>query len=151
MPLKMWTIRLLVALLTFIAGITVNRLSIPQQRTTPVEIRNPYDETAVMFEGVVLKIGPSVPPSGGMAFYRLAKYRVDRITYGHYEAREIVVDHLSLTTHELDELREGMRVCVAVERNAKIFSRFNVEGIREENETVDAFYGGLLVEPRSCD
>lgn len=115
------------------------------------------DETGgLAFEGTVLRIGPHMPMSGGCAFYRLAKYRVDRVCSGRYFEPEIVVDNLVLTGKELDELSEGDRVWVTVTKSKEIFSRMNIEGIREESDKVDIFYEGgtvsktpLLWWPRS--
>lgn len=150
MRLKALTIRILVAVLAFTAGLTVNRLSTSPQRTIRVLAINPEDDKILIFEGVVLKIGPPVPGSGTFAFYRLAKYRVDRVTYGHYKAREIVVDHLSVTTHELDGLDEGSRVCVIVERTNPMSIGHYAKGIREREELVDTFYVGRVVHSGSC-
>ena len=146
---KALTIRILAALVTFIIGVAVNHLSI-QQRPNPIQTINPGDEKTLVFEGVVLKVGPQVPGSGVFTFYRLAKYRVDRVSYGHYEEPEIVVNHLSLTTHELDGLEEGSRVCVMVERSKDILSRHDVNGIREENEQADMFYLAQAFHSGAC-
>ena len=101
----------------------------------------------LIFEGTVLKIAPPVPASGFAAFYRLAKYRVERVCRGRYAKSEIVVDHLSLTTNELNAIKVGDRVCVSVEPSKKIFARFNVKGIREESERIKIFYIGSDVPP----
>ena len=123
-------------------GVAVSRSRIYPHREAPVLAVNSEDEKTLIFEGTVLSIGPPVPASGMSAWYRLAKYRIERVSYGHYANREIVVDHLSLTTHELDGLKAGDRVCVVVERSKETFMRTNVSGIREEAEKVDTFYVG---------
>jgi hypothetical protein len=140
------SIKILIALITFVLGVGLSRLMI-RQHVTPVSTVNTEDEKSLIFEGTVLKIGPPVPASGQFAFYRLAKYRVEKVHYGHYEGNEIVVDHLSLTTHELDGLKEGDRVCVHASRLKEIFMRTYVSGIREESEKVDTFYIGGEVNP----
>lgn len=142
MSIKRLTIRILIALLTFLIGVAVSQFRIIRQREASVTTVNSGDEKTLILEGIVLKIGPPVPASGLFAFYRLAKYRVERVSYGHYKGPEIVVDHLSLTTHELDGINEGDRVCVVVERSKEILMRTNVSGLREENEKVDIFYIG---------
>jgi len=114
---------------------------VPNSEIPVIAIIN-EDENTIVFDGTVLSIGPAVPASGLFAWYRLAKYRVERVYYGHYSNAEIVVDHLSLTTHELDGIRIGDRVCIAVARSNEIFMRTNVRGIREEAEQVDLFYVG---------
>ncbi len=101
----------------------------------------------LVFEGIVLKIAPSVPASGYFAFYRLAKYRIERVCRGRYTKTEIVVDHLSLSTKELDAIKVGDRVCLSVEPSQKIFTRTNVEGIREKSEKIKIFYIGSEVSP----
>jgi hypothetical protein len=110
-------------------------------------------ERILVFEGTVLRIGQTVPASGFMAFYRLAKYRVEKACLGKYTKSEIVVDHLSLTTRELDGIKVGDRVWVTVEPSKKIFSRYNEEGIREKSENVRIFYIGGEVVPglSGCD
>jgi hypothetical protein len=104
-------------------------------------------DEVLVFEGTVLKIAPSVPASGEFAFYRLAKYRVESVCRGRYEGAEIVVDHLSLTTKELDGIKVGDRVCVTVRPSKKLSMRQNVEGIRTESERVETFYIGGEVQP----
>ena len=59
------------------------------------------------------------------------------------------MDHLSLTTHELDGLKEGDRVCVVASRSRPAMVRYKVDGIREENEKAEMFYIGD-VNPRAC-
>jgi hypothetical protein len=110
---------------------------------------NSSSDEALIFEGTVLQIAPPVPASGDVAFYRLAKYRVERVCRGNYAKSEIVVDHLSLTTKELDAIKVGDRVCVTVKPSRRIFARFNVKGIREESEKVKIFYIGGEVSPPS--
>jgi hypothetical protein len=144
--IKRLTIRILIATISFVLGVGLSRLII-RQDVTPVSTVNTADETSLIFEGTVLKIGPPVPGSGGFAFYRLAKYRVERVHYGHYEGNEIVVDHLSLTTHELDGLNEGNRVCVQATRSKKISLRTDVSGIREQSKKVETFYIAGEVNP----
>jgi hypothetical protein len=114
-------------------------LSSPKPSDVYVDNEVQVDENLLLFEGTVLQIGPPVPGSGGVAFYRLAKFRVDRIVIGNYSRAEIVVDQLSLTGKELDDLRLGDRVCVTVEKSKEIFSRMNVSGLREETEQIDTF------------
>lgn len=106
----------------------------------------PVDGTLV-FEGTVLKIGHPMPASGFNAFYRLAKYRVERVCRGKYTKSEIVVDHLSLTTKELNAIKVGDRVRVTVVSSKKIFTRFDEEGIREKSDKVKVFYVGGEVPP----
>ena len=104
----------------------------------------------LVFEGTVLNIAPSVPASGVFAFYRLAKYRVERVCRGRYTRSKIVVDHLSLSTKELDAIKVGDRVCLSVKPSQKIFTRTNVEGIREKSEKIKTFYiGGEVLPPGS--
>ena len=134
--------RILIALLTFVLGVSVSHLWVVRYTEVSLSSENSEEQKTLIFEGTVMSIGPSVPASGRFAFYRLAKYRVERVYSGHYAGAEIVVDHLSLTTHELDGIKAGDRVCVAVERSKKIFTRTNVGGIREESDKVDFFYVG---------
>lgn len=101
----------------------------------------------LVFEGTVLQIAPPVPASGVFAFYRLAKYRVERVCRGRYTKSEIVVDYLSLSTKELDAIKVGDRVCVSVEPSKKILTRTNVEGIREKSEKIKIFYIGREILP----
>jgi hypothetical protein len=114
---------------------------------------NAFTDEKLVFEGKILKIASPVPASGQFAFYRLAKYRIERVCRGRYDGSEIVVDHLSLTTKELDGIRIGDRVCVTVRPSKRIFTRTNVEGIREESEKIKVFYiGGEVPPPNSpCD
>ena len=144
--------KILIALLTFVLGVAVSHLSVVQYNEVSVSSVNSEDREFLIFEGTVLSIGPSVPPSGTSAWYRLAKYRIERVYYGHHDGAEMVVDHLSLTTHELDGIKVGDRVCVAVERSKEIFLRTNVSGIREEFEKVDFFYvgGEISAEKSQC-
>lgn len=148
---KALTIRILVAFITFTTGVAMYDLSSSiRQRTNAIQTVNTGDDRTLIFEGVVLKIGPQVPGSGVFAFYRSAKYRVDSISYGHYEKPEIVVNHLSMTTHELDGLEEGSRVCVTVERPKDKLARSYVGGLGEKNESVDVFYVALTSHSGPC-
>jgi hypothetical protein len=131
----------MIAMITFLIGVAVSSSPLIRRESTPSAV-NPEDNRKLIFEGTVLRVGPWVPGSGQSAFYRLAKYRVERVSYGHYEKSEILVDHLSLTTEELEGIKAGDRVCVTVRRTNTIFVRTNVSGIREESDKVDEFYVG---------
>lgn len=104
----------------------------------------------LIFEGTVLKIGPQTPASGVFAFYRLAKYRVDRVFTGSYSASEIVVDHLALTTRELEGIKENDHVCIKVTTKPKLFSTTYVNGIREQGTAISQFHQGEQVSVGNC-
>lgn len=139
--MKWLSIRILSALLGFAIGV-ITPFALPKRIEVANVQTNSADTTSLAFEGTVLKLGPRVPGSGVMAFYRLAKYRVERVSSGHYSGSEIVVDHVSMTGDELETLRIGDRVCVSVLESNKIFSVSRVPGIREESERVELFYIG---------
>ena len=101
----------------------------------------------IMFEGTVLQIGPSVPPTGVLTHYRLAKYRVERVCRGNYAGKEIIVDHFSLTGRELESVKVGDRVFVAVDKNKEIQLREDVAGLRESTDVVETYYIGGGVAP----
>ena len=143
-------IEILTAAVTFVLGVSVTNLSMSAHQTQPVTLVE-EESNAPIFDGTVLQIGPRVPASGRMAFYRLAKYQVDRVVYGTYSGREIVVDYLSLTTRELDGIKKGDRVCIAVRPSKKVLLRMDVPGIREENEYFESFYlGEVDPTPSQC-
>jgi hypothetical protein len=105
----------------------------------------PFDE-ALAFEGVVSRIGPDPGYlSGDTPAYQLVKYRIERIITGRYEGNEIVVDHLILTRKELEGIKVGARVCVAVRASEKIWLRTNAKGIRKASQVVKLFYVGEKV------
>jgi hypothetical protein len=161
--MKPLTRRVLIAVLTFSTGLTSAWLVryFSTDRKARAVAMAPTDDArhadaddpsgkSLAFDGTVLKIAPPVPGSGGFAFYRLAKYRVERVCHGRYTKSEIVVDHLSLTGEELNSINVGDRVCAIAKASEKIFTRTNVEGIREESEDVGIFYtGGSMPSPVS--
>jgi hypothetical protein len=117
----------------------------------------PQDSGAVWigFEGTVVRIAPGPGHvSGGIAAFRLVKYRVDRVWKGVYDKPEIVVDHLMLTGRELDDIKPGDRACLALEVSDSIECRYNRKGLREPSDLVKVFYiGGRPVPVRDtpCD
>ena len=101
----------------------------------------PIDQ-ALAFEGIVSRIGPAGRISGDVLAYQLVKYRVERIITGHYESKEIVVDHLIITGKELERIKVGDRVCVTVRASEKVDLRVNANGIRKASQAVKVFYIG---------
>ena len=142
--MKHLLLRAVSVLVGFVLGVgaTHFRLALSSPKPSEVYVNNEVqvDENFLLFAGTVLQIGPPVPGSGFFIFYRLAKFRVDRIVIGNYSRAEIVVDQLSRSGEEVNDLRLGDRVCVTVEKSKKIFSRMNVRGLREETEQIDTFY-----------
>ena len=124
--------------------------------TPPVSADDPANKKLIVFEGTVLKIGTRMPASGLFIFYRLAKYHINRVCTGSYPKDEIVADHLSLfTAQELEGVKVGDRVCVAVEptEESEIGMRTFEKGLREKSEKVDTFYVGgevVPVKPTPC-
>ena len=148
--MKTLAVRVLSALLGFAIGICVARYSTVRIYITKVEDItevSEFDGGSLMFEGTVLDIGEDVPPSGECAFYRFAKYRVERVTLGHYSGRDIVVNHLSLSSDELDSIKIGDRVCVSVSVSKEILSTRYEKRFREPSERVETFYIGGEVNP----
>jgi hypothetical protein len=122
--------------------------------TPKVGADDPPNKNIIVFEGRVLKIGARMPASGLFIFYRLAKYHIDHVCSGIYPENEIVVDHLSLfTAEELEGVKVGDRVCVAVEARKEIGSLTYENGLREKSAKVDTFYiGGEVVRVKdSCE
>jgi len=78
--------------------------------------------------------------SGRLAVYRLAKYRVERVCAGDYNAKEIVVDHLILSGKELEDISVGDQVCLTLKISDKIAAKYDAEGIRNSTDTVKTFY-----------
>lgn len=109
------------------------------------------EKSDLIFEAIVLRLGPPTPPTGMVTHYRLAKYRVERVCHGRYAGAEIVVDHFSLTGRELEGIKEGDRVFVAVDKAKKIIARKDAEGIRDPSDEVKTFYIGGGVAPPKAD
>lgn len=97
----------------------------------------------LIFEGVVMRIGPSPNYiSGRRTAYQLVKYRVERVCSGSYNGTEIVVDHLILCQEQLRGLKVGDKVCVTVFKSKTVNPRYNAVGIRAESDPIDTFYIG---------
>lgn len=97
----------------------------------------------ILFRGTVISLAPTPGfGSGIVAVYQLAKYRLDHLCRGHYEANEIVVDHLILTGTELESIKVGDTLCVLAHRSVTIPDRWNYPGIREKTDAVEAYYVG---------
>ena len=95
----------------------------------------------IVFQGRVIKLARDPGrKSGGDLFYRLVKYKVERVCEGEYAGSEIVVDHLMMSGRELKGLKVGGIVCVTVEKRKTLLARWNAPGIREPSETVNVFY-----------
>ena len=97
----------------------------------------------LVFEGTVEKLAPDLGIlSGGIAVYRLARYRIETICQGKYDGKEIVVDHLVLTGKEFEDVKIGDRVCVKVKIIDKVPARYDADGIRSPSDVVKTFYVG---------
>jgi hypothetical protein len=105
----------------------------------------------LIIEGTVLSMSPPTPGSGVIAFYRLVKYKVNRVCKGRYSDSEIVVDHWVVTTKELEGVKIGDKVCFAVNRSKRILRRWNADGIRATSDLVPVFYIGNAVAPPSTE
>ena len=116
-----------------------------------VSADDPANTKMIVFEGTVLKVGARMPASGQFIFYRLAKYRINRVCSGSYAQNEIVVDHLSLFKgEELKSIERGDRVCVAVRKERELSSLSYEDGLRDKSDKIDAFYvGGEVVRAKS--
>jgi hypothetical protein len=101
----------------------------------------------IVFEGTVLKMAPPTPRSGLIFPYRLVKYRVERVCKGKYTGEEIVVDHQVIAGSELDGVKVGDKVGVAVKRLRTVAERWDAEGIRTPSDVVPIFYVGGGVTP----
>jgi hypothetical protein len=98
----------------------------------------------LVFEGTLEKLAPDVGIlSGGIAVYRLAKYRIETICQGDYDEKEIVVDHLILSGNEFADIKIGDRVCVTVQVADKVLARYNADGIRSPSDVIKTFYVGV--------
>ncbi len=107
-------------------------------------------DSLLVFEATVLRIGRRVPASGRAAWYRLAKYRINRICRGEYQGTEIIVDHLSLTASELDGVKVGDRVCVVVNKSDTIAAEHYAKAIREYGEGVRiVYFGGQVISMKT--
>jgi hypothetical protein len=111
------------------------------------EAKSPKKKADLIFEGTVLQMSPPVPPTGVLTYYRLVKYRVEAVCKGDYSDGEILVDHFSLTGKELEGVKQGDRVFVAVDKAKDILVRTDVEGLREPGDAVKIFYIGGGVAP----
>jgi len=101
------------------------------------------NKNRIAFLGTVEKIGRDPgAPSGVLAVYQLAQYRVDQVCEGEYVRKEIVVDHLIGTGDELNNIRVGDRVCVSVKISKSILVRNDEEGFRSAAESIEEFYIG---------
>lgn len=110
----------------------------------------PHDGPDLIFEGTVLRIGPSSSRvSGRSAVYQLVKYKVERVCKGSYSEEEIVIDHLILYHHQMKLLRIGEKFCVGAKRTSEIFVRNDVKGIREPSDSVTVFFIGGTVKGAS--
>jgi hypothetical protein len=92
--------------------------------------------------------------SGYFVFFRLAKYRIEKVCRGKYDKKEIIVDHLSLYTgEELEGIKVGDRVYFAVEPAKKeSLGKTLVGGIRESYDSLDAIYvGGEVIQANGED
>lgn len=104
----------------------------------------------ISFRGTVISLAPTPGVGSGIvAVYQLAKYRLDHLCGGRYEANEIIVDHLILTGTELESIKVGDAVCVLARRSVSIPDRWNYPGIREKTDAVEAYYVGESVRLRS--
>jgi hypothetical protein len=63
---------------------------------------------------------------------------------GFYNENSIVVDHLILTGNELDRLKIGKKVCVAVRKENEIGHRYDDEILRKFSDEVKIFYIGSI-------
>jgi hypothetical protein len=113
----------------------------------PGEAKTPKKKADLIFEGTVLQMSPPVPPTGVLTHYRLVKYRVETVCKGKYSNKEILVDHFSLTGKELEGIKQGDRVFVAVDKAKDIPVRTEFQGLREPGDTVKIFYVGGGVAP----
>jgi ribosomal protein S17 len=110
-------------------------------------------KTDIVFEGTVVQMAPPVPVSGMVFSYRLVKYRVERVCKGHFSGTEMIVDHQILAGTELDGVKIGDRVCVAVTKSKSVAKRWDVEGIRSPSDIIKLFYigGGVAkAQTSSC-
>lgn len=110
-------------------------------------------KTDIVFEGTILQMAPPLPVSGMVFSYRLVKYRVERVCKGRYSSTEIIVDHQILAGTELDGVKVGDRVCVAVTKSKNVAKRWDIEGIRSPSDIVKLFYigGGVArAQATSC-
>jgi len=122
-----------------VIGLTLALIHSCQSKARVPETRSPN----LILEAVVEKIGeaPHVG-SGFVAVYQFAKYRVTSVCGGEYDQQEIIVDHLMLSGNELDELRQGDKVRLVIEKSDTIFHRNNEEGFRNAEDKVKVFYIG---------
>lgn len=105
------------------------------------QVRTKPTTDTIVFEGTLEKLGPKPGTvSGIMLSYWLAKYRVEKVCEGEYDASEIVVDHLVFTGKEFDAIRINDRVCVTVKISKEIIDRYNADGIRSPSDDVKTFY-----------
>jgi hypothetical protein len=109
--------------------------------------RRPPIKVDVVIEGTVLNISPPTPVSGLVFYYRLVKYRVERVCKGKYAGAEIIVDHQIIAGSELDDVKVGDRVGVAVRRAESVAKRWDAEGIRDPSDVIKVFYVGGGVSP----
>lgn len=107
----------------------------------------PAIKVDIVFEGTVLKMSPPTPVSGMVFYYRLVNYRVERVCKGKYAGAEIIVDHQIMAGSELDNVKVGDKVGVAVRRVNKVAKRWDFEGIRDPSEVIKIFYVGGGVSP----
>jgi hypothetical protein len=105
------------------------------------QIRTKITTDTIVFEGTVERLGPDPGiVSGIFAAYKLARYRVDKVCEGKYDASEIVVDHLVFTGKEFDDIAVNDRVCVAVKISKEMAERYNAEGLRSPSDDIKTFY-----------
>lgn len=147
--MKQTVLCLLTAFLCFLIGVGASQLRRTPQPQVMVTAVQSGDGTILIFEGTVVHIAPPVPGSGVVMWYRLAKYRVDRVVYGRYPHSEIVVHHLSMTGEELNNINVGDRVCVVAEEKEKNLAFAYTGASREPGKKVDIFYIGNDVDPNS--
>ncbi|HJS81817.1 MAG TPA: hypothetical protein VJ742_03185, partial [Nitrososphaera sp.] len=98
--------------------------------------------------GTVLNMAPNPQAESGTALtvYQLAKYRIDRVCKGFYEGNEIIVDHLILSTKELEGGKVGDQVCIRVRKSERVFNRWDYPEIRKESDDVKMFNIGGQVK-----
>lgn len=98
------------------------------------------DKHAIVFEAIVEKMAPPVPPSGILANYRIVKYQVTNVCQGTYVGDTVVVDHFVTDREQFDGFDVGTRVYLAVLGSKSIERKFFAQGIRNSTDVVDKFY-----------
>ena len=101
----------------------------------------------IILEATLLKLAPPVEPSGVIARYRLAKYKIDRVCRGKFADDETIVDHFILSGNEFDNVNIGDKVYIPVMKYKTLDPRYDSEGIRKSTDKVDTFYVGRFVYP----